>query len=184
MANRVAIYARKSVESDKGDSINNQINKCKNIIKGKAKEGEEFTITEYKDEGYTGANTFRPDFQRLLRDIDNGKIDTLICYRLDRITRSVADFSDIDKRLRKHDVNFISISENFDTSTPMGKAMLGIVIVFAQLERETISERITGNMYEMAKTERWVSGEAPFGYKRERFEVAGTKKKQTRLVIR
>ena len=183
MMKRIAIYARKSVESDKGDSIKNQFTKCMDYIKATDKSNEELTFIEYKDEGYTGANTFRPGYQRLLRDIEQGKIDMLVCYRIDRITRSVADFSDINKRLERHKVSFASVNETFDTSTTMGRAMLGIIIVFAQLERETISERITDNMFELAKTERWIGGTAPLGYKLHRFEIPGTKKKQTKLVI-
>ena len=181
MMKRIAIYARKSVESDRGESINIQIEKCRDYIKLINKDGEDLSINEYKDEGYSGSNVYRPAFQRLLRDIENNEIDMIICYKLDRITRSTVDFADINKRLEKHKVNFASVTERFDTSTPMGRAMLGIIIVFAQLEREQISERITDNMFSLAKTERWISGKAPLGYKLDRFDSGG--KKQTRLIV-
>ena len=180
---RIAIYGRKSVKSEKGDSIKNQLTKCREYVKLTAKNDEELVFAEYKDEGFTGANTFRPGFQKLIRDIEQSKIDKLICYRLDRITRSVADFSDINKTLEKHNVSFASVNESFDTSTPMGRAMLQIIIVFAQLERETIRERITDNMFELAKTERVIGGKAPLGYNLDRYEVEGTKKKQTRYEV-
>ena len=180
---QVAIYARKSVESDKGDSIQTQINKCKEYVRATAEDGVEYAFIEYADEGYTGAHTFRPAFQRLMRDVGQGKIDQLICYRLDRITRSAADFAGIDDLLQKNDVSFFSVSERFETSTIGGRAFLGIAIVFAQLERETIRERITDSMYELAKTDRWVAGEAPLGYKRLREKTEGSKKEQTVLVI-
>jgi DNA invertase Pin-like site-specific DNA recombinase len=178
---RIAIYARKSVISDKGDSVKFQIQKCREHIELRLKD-EEYEFIEYQDEGFTGANQFRPALQRLLRDISQGKINTLICYRLDRITRSVADFSVIYEILKKHGTGFISVSENFETTSPAGNAMLNIIIVFAELERNIISERIADNMFELAKTERWVSGKAPLGYKLHRYENSN-KKKQTELVI-
>jgi len=121
-------------------------------------------ITVYEDEGFSGGNINRPEFKRLLKDIQHKKISTLICYRLDRISRNVADFSNILEILLQNNVNFVSIRESFDTSTPMGKAMVYISSVFAQLERETIAERIRDNMYELAKTGRWLGGAAPLGF--------------------
>ena len=179
---RIAIYARKSIEAEKGESIKTQFAKCRDYIN--TMEGcEEYEIIEYKDEGYTGANTFRPDFQKLLREIDKGHIAMVVCHRLDRVTRSVADFSDIERRFKRHNVDFVSVNERFDTTTPMGEAMLKIVLVFAELERKMIKARVTENMFELAKTERWVSGKAPLGYKLNRVKIEGTKKKQTVLEI-
>jgi len=180
---RVAIYSRKSVVADKGDSMQNQVAKCREFINATHSD-EELVFIEYdKDEGYTGANTFRPDFQRMLRDIENNKIDILVCYRFDRVSRSVADFAALNKKLEKHNVSFVSVNENFDTKSPMGKAMMVILAAFAELERESIRERVTDNMFDLAKTERWISGKAPIGYKLLRYEIEGTKKKQTRLII-
>ena len=179
--NRFAIYARKSVQSDKGESINIQLTKCRDYIR--ATKGDNVEFLEYEDEGYTGANTFRPDYQRLLRDIERGKIDVLVCYRLDRISRSVADFTDLNKKLEKHSVSFVSVNEAFDTKSPMGKAMMVILAAFAELERETIRERITDNMFGLAETDRWISGKAPLGYKLHRYKIEGSKKEQTKLVV-
>jgi DNA invertase Pin-like site-specific DNA recombinase len=123
---------------------------------------DEFLI--YEDEGYSGGNTNRPEFQRLMEDAKKKKFDVLICYRLDRISRNVADFSSTLEILQKHDIDFVSIKEQFDTSTPMGRAMIYIASVFAQLERETIAERIKDNMLELSKTGRWLGGTAPLGY--------------------
>ncbi len=175
---RVAIYARKSKATDKGESINNQIELCKSYIDMYNQDAQ---ITIYKDEGFTGANTERPDFQRLLMDIKSNKFDVLICYRLDRISRSVADFSNIYTMLQKHNVEFISVKEQFDTSSPMGRAMLNISMTFAQLERETIAERINDNMYALAKTGRWLGGKAPYGYTIERY-AGDNGKKMSRLI--
>ena len=93
--------------------------------------------------------------KKLLKDIEAGSIALLICYRLDRVSRSVKDFSDLIVRLADCRVEFISVSESFDTRTPMGRAMMYISSEFAQLERETIAERIADNMTELAKAGRW-----------------------------
>lgn len=155
-----AIYSRKSVFTGKGESIENQISLCKNYAKNM--NIDKFLI--YEDEGYSGGNTNRPEFQKLLNDAKKKIFDVLICYRLDRISRNVADFSSTLELLQDHDISFISIKEQFDTSTPMGKAMVYIASVFAQLERETIAERIRDNMLELSKTGRWLGGQCPLGF--------------------
>lgn len=157
----VAIYSRKSKFTDKGESIQNQIELCKEYAE-KHFNTKNFII--YEDEGYTGSNINRPMFQKLLDDIKNYKIKTLICYRLDRISRNISDFSTLMELLEKYDVNFVSIREQFDTSTPMGRAMMYITSVFSHLERETIAERIKDNMYQLARTGRWLGGNTPMGY--------------------
>ncbi|HAT4310264.1 recombinase family protein [Clostridium perfringens] len=158
----VAIYSRKSRFTGKGDSIENQIEMCKEHIKNFVSPNVEFLI--YEDEGFSGGNTNRPAFQRLINDIKYGNIDLLICYRLDRISRNVADFSSVLDVLQEYKVDFISIKEQFDTSSPMGRAMIYIASVFAQLERETIAERIKDNMLEMAKKGKWTGGKLPLGF--------------------
>ena len=158
----VAIYSRKSRFTGKGDSIENQIEMCKEHIKKFVSPKVEFLI--YEDEGFSGGNTNRPAFQRLINDIKYGNIDLLICYRLDRISRNVADFSSVLDVLQEYKVDFISIKEQFDTSSPMGRAMIYIASVFAQLERETIAERIKDNMLEMAKKGKWTGGKLPLGF--------------------
>ena len=159
----IAIYSRKSKYTGKGESIENQIQLCREYAE-KYLNATSNEIAVYEDEGFSGGNTKRPEFQRMLKDVKQNKISALICYRLDRISRNVADFSNILETLIQHQVNFVSIRESFDTSTPMGKAMVYISSVFAQLERETIAERIRDNMYELAKTGRWLGGAAPLGF--------------------
>jgi site-specific DNA recombinase len=158
-----AIYSRKSKYTGIGESTENQIQLCREYAI-KHLNATENNISIYEDEGFSGGNTKRPEFQRLLNDIKTKKISTLICYRLDRISRNVADFSSILEMLTESKVEFVSIRESFDTSTPMGKAMIYICSVFAQLERETIAERIRDNMYELAKTGRWLGGATPLGF--------------------
>lgn len=164
-----AIYSRKSKFTGKGDSIENQIELCKNQLINKYNIDEN-NIKVYQDEGFTGYNTNRPQFQEMMKDIRNKKIKCIIVYRLDRISRNVADFCNLKNEFLKYNVDFISVTENFDTSTPMGSAMLMITSVFAQLERDTIAERIKDNMYELAKTGRWLGGNTPLGYKSQRIE--------------
>lgn len=159
---KVAIYSRKSRSSEKGKSIQNQIAMCKEHMMNN------FNISEfiiYKDDGFSGGNSDRPEYKKMLRDAKNKKFSTLICYRLDRVSRSISDFSDTIEMLNSLDIAFISLKEQFDTSTPMGRAMMYIASVFAQLERETIAERIRDNMLSLARTGRWLGGNPPTGYK-------------------
>lgn len=159
-----AIYSRKSLFSEKGDSVENQIQMCKDYanLNLRHKDIKEFLI--YEDEGFSGGNTNRPQFKQLVLDAKLKKFDVLICYRLDRISRNVADFSTTLEILQRNDIDFVSIKEQFDTSTPMGRAMVYISSVFAQLERETIAERVRDNMLELAKSGRWLGGTPPFGF--------------------
>ncbi|MGL4664708.1 MAG: recombinase family protein, partial [Clostridium butyricum] len=161
---KIAIYSRKSVFTGKGESIENQIELCKNYCNTYVNSGSNLEYIIYEDEGFSGKNTNRPEFQHMIDDIKKNKIDTLICYRLDRISRNVADFSSTLELLQKYNVNFISIKERFDTSTPLGRAMIYIASVFAQLERETIAERVRDNMIQLAKSGRWLGGNIPYGF--------------------
>lgn len=159
-----AIYSRKSKFTGKGESIENQVQMCKDYAQNQLKDKNITEFLIYEDEGFSGGNTNRPEFQRLMEDARTKKFDVLICYRLDRISRNVADFSTTLESLQKHNIDFISIREQFDTSSPMGRAMIYIASVFAQLERETIAERVRDNMLELAKTGRWLGGVTPTGY--------------------
>ncbi|WP_297422681.1 recombinase family protein [Clostridium sp.] len=162
---KAAIYSRKSKFTGKGESIENQVQMCKDYanLNLRDKVIDEFII--YEDEGFSGGNTNRPEFQRMMNDAENKKFDILICYRLDRISRNVADFSTTLQILQQYNIDFVSIREQFDTSSPMGRAMIYIASVFAQLERETIAERIKDNMLALARTGRWLGGVPPLGYK-------------------
>ena len=104
----------------------------------------------------------------MLEDIRRARPEALVCYRLDRVSRSVGDFADLIRRLEGWGVAFLCIREKFDTSTPMGKAMMYIASVFAQLERETIAQRVRDNMCLLARTGRWLGGTTPTGFRAER----------------
>ncbi|WP_205598612.1 recombinase family protein [Clostridium niameyense] len=164
---KVAIYSRKSKFTGKGDSVENQVQMCKEYIHRNFSK-DEITFEVFEDEGFSGGNTNRPEYQRLLKEIKTNKFDVLICYRLDRISRNVSDFSSTLELLQEYDVDFVSIKEQFDTSTPMGRAMVYISSVFAQLERETIAERVRDNMLELAKSGRWLGGQTPLGFNSEK----------------
>lgn len=156
----VAIYVRKSVEVKDSVSIDTQIEMCKNYFLDQECEFEVFP-----DDGYSGANTDRPSFKRLNKKIQLGCFDTLICYKLDRISRRVLDIADFFELLEKKNVAFVCVKDRYDTTTPMGRAMLYFASVFAQLERETIAERVTDSMLNLAKRGCWTGGPAPTGYK-------------------
>ena len=179
----IAIYSRKSVFTGKGESIDNQIELCKNYCNAYVNNGNELNYIVYEDEGFSGKNTNRPQFKHMIDDIKQKKIDTLICYRLDRISRNVADFSSTLELLQKYNVNFISIKERFDTSTPLGRAMIYIASVFAQLERETIAERVRDNMIQLAKSGRWLGGNIPYGFNAEKKNYLSSDLKEKTLSI-
>ena len=162
------IYSRKSGYTGKGESIENQIEMCKQYIHSKFSDVSDADITVYEDEGFSAKNTDRPQFQQMLRDIKLKKPDFVVCYRLDRISRNVSDFSSLIEDLNDRSISFICIKEEFDTSKPMGKAMMYIASVFAQLERETIAERVRDNMLMLARTGRWLGGTTPTGYTSEK----------------
>lgn len=164
------IYSRKSVFTGKGESVENQAEMCRQYIFSKFPDGtvSESDIAVYEDEGFSAKNTDRPRFQQMLRDLRERSPEWLVCYRLDRISRSVSDFSALIEELNDRGIAFICIKEEFDTSKPMGKAMMYIASVFAQLERETIAERVRDNMLMLARTGRWLGGTAPLGYSSEK----------------
>ena len=151
-----AIYARQSVDKADSLSIQGQIDLCRQ------KTGSDHRV--YQDKGYSGKNTNRPAFQQMMADVEQGLIQKIIVYRLDRFSRSIADFGRLWEILKKHNVEFVSINETFDTSTPMGRAMLNIIMVFAQLERETTAERVRDNYYQRARLGSWPGGPAPYGF--------------------
>lgn len=161
----VAIYSRKSKFTGKGESISNQVELCRNHIRNMFGEEAAGKCAVFEDEGFSGGNLLRPDFQNMMTQVRQGRFRAIVVYRLDRISRNISDFTGLIDELTKLGVAFISIREQFDTSTPMGRAMMFIISVFSQLERETIAERIRDNMRELAKTGRWLGGNTPTGFR-------------------
>lgn len=163
----IGIYARQSLDKKDSLSIDGQIELCKKEFTGDYK--------VYTDKGYSGKNINRPAFTEMLNDIRQGLIDTVVVYKLDRISRSVLDFAGIIDEFEKHNVSFISHTEKFDTSTPMGRAMLSIIMVFAQLERETIQLRVRDNYYQRGKRGMFLGGAVPYGFTKEKIKQDGIK---------
>ena len=151
-----AIYARQSIDKKDSISTESQTDFCKREVR----EGE---CKEYVDKGFSGKNTDRPSFQQLVKDIKAGKVKRVIVYKLDRISRSILDFAEMMAMFQEHGVEFVSCNEKFDTSTPVGRAMLNICIVFAQLERETIQGRVADAFYSRS-LKGFRSGATPFGF--------------------
>lgn len=171
MENRIdAIYGRQSVDRKDSISIESQIEFCKYELRGGS-------YKEYTDKGYSGKNIDRPRFQELLNDIKRGLIRRVVVYKLDRISRSILDFATMMELFQEYNVEFVSSTEKFDTSTPMGRAMLNICIVFAQLERETIQKRVTDAYYSRCQRGFHMSGAAPYGFKLEPTVIQGIRTK-------
>lgn len=154
----VAIYARQSVDKKDSISIDSQIDFCRKEVM------QEEEIKVYTDKGFSGKNIDRPKFQEMMTDIKIGLIQKVVVYKLDRISRNLLDFANIIEFFKQYNVSFISCNERFDTSTPMGNAMLSITMVFAQLERETIQKRIKDNYYARGAKGLYMGGRAPYGF--------------------
>lgn len=151
-----AIYVRQSLEKEGSLSIEAQIALCRKHAGGDCQ--------VFEDRGFSGKNTNRPAFRRLMEAVQAGQVQKIFVYRLDRFSRSIADFSRIWEELEKYGVEFQSVTERFDTASPMGRAMLNIVMTFAQLERETTAERVRDNYLHRFSLGSWPGGPAPYGF--------------------
>ncbi len=169
-ADIIAIYSRKSRFTGKGESISNQVALCRAYIRTTYGADYAEHALVFEDEGFSGGSLDRPAFQRMLTAAKAHAFKAVVVYRLDRISRSISDFSQLIETLGRLQIDFISIREQFDTANPMGRAMMYIASVFSQLERETIAERIRDNMHALAKTGRWLGGVTPTGYTAEQIE--------------
>ena len=167
MQEPIAIYSRKSKQTGRGESIENQIELCRQYIRAHFGAESAESALVYEDEGFSGGTLDRPRFQKMMADEAAIPFRFIVVYRLDRISRSVADFTRLIDALERRGTGFISIREQFDTTCPMGRAMMYISSVFSQLERETIAERIRDNMLELSKTGRWLGGVTPTGFRSE-----------------
>ena len=163
-----AIYSRQSIDKKDSISIETQIDFCK-------REALNEEIKVYIDKGYSGKNTERPKFKEMEKDIKAGLIKKVVVYKLDRISRNLLDFANIIDYYKKYEVSFVSCNEKFDTSTPMGNAMLSITMVFAQLERETIQKRVKDNYYARGKLGLYLGGRSSFGFIKIETRVEGKK---------
>lgn len=164
-----AIYARQSVDKKDSISIDTQIEACMRIIPRNS------SYRTYSDKGWSGKNIDRPQFQQLLSDIRSGVIDKIVVYKLDRISRSLHDFSNLMELFKENNVEFASTVETFDTSTPIGRAMLGIIMVFAELERENILLRVKDNYYARGEKGLYLGGQPIYGFDKLPTKLEGIK---------
>ena len=167
---RCAIYTRKSTEEgleQEFNSLQAQREACESYIKSQKHEKWQLLPTEYDDGGYSGGNMERPALKRLLSDIRSGLVDIVVVYKIDRLTRSLMDFSKIVEVLDKHNASFVSITQHFNTTTSMGRLTLNMLLSFAQFEREITGERIRDKIAASKKKGMWMGGKPPLGYYRK-----------------
>ena len=165
---RCAIYTRKSVEEgleQEFNSLDAQRLACENYAASQISKRWQVLPDRYDDGGFSGGNTNRPALKRLLEDIKAGKIDLVLFYKIDRLSRSIADFAELLKFFDAHNVNFCSVTQELNTATSAGRMMVNILITFAQYEREVITERVRDKMAASRLRGKWVGGTVPVGYK-------------------
>jgi site-specific DNA recombinase len=164
---RCAIYTRVSTEhglDQEFNSLDAQYEAASAYIKSQAHAGWTMVRARYDDGGYSGGSTDRPDLQRLLDDIRARKIDVIVVYKVDRLTRSLADFAKLVELFDAHGVSFVSVTQQFNTTTSMGRLTLNVLLSFAQFEREVTSERIRDKIAASKRKGLWVGGNLPLGY--------------------
>ncbi|WP_114228611.1 MULTISPECIES: recombinase family protein [Sphingomonas] len=164
---RCAIYTRKSTEEGLEQSFNSldaQREACGAYILSQAHEGWQAASELYDDGGWSGGNMERPALQQLLSDVQAGKVDVIVVYKVDRLTRSLADFARIVDILDKAGASFVSVTQAFNTTTSMGRLTLNVLLSFAQFEREVTSERIRDKIAASKRKGMWMGGPAPLGY--------------------
>ena len=164
---RCAIYTR--VSTDHGleqdfNSLDAQYDAAQAYIRSQAHAGWTLVRSRYADGGYSGGSTDRPALQRLLADVKAGKVDVIVVYKVDRLTRSRADFAKLVELFDGHGVSFVSVTQQFNTTTSMGRLTLNVLLSFAQFEREVTSERIRDKIAASKRKGLWVGGIAPLGY--------------------
>lgn len=164
---RCAVYTRKSTDEGLDKEFNTleaQREAGENYIKSQRQEGWTLIADHYDDGGFSGGNMKRPALQRLVKDIEDGKVDMIVVYKIDRLTRSLLDFSKMVELFTKYNVSFVSVTQHFNTCDSMGKLTLNILLSFAQFEREVSSERIRDKFEASRKKGMWMGGSVPLGY--------------------
>src|ERR1035437_5850055 len=164
---RCAIYTRKSTEEgldQEFNSLDAQREAAEAFILSQRREGWIALPARYDDGGFTGANLERPALQRLLKAVESGEVDCVVVYKVDRLSRSLLDFTRILSLFEKSDVSFVAVTQQFNTSTSLGRLTLNILLSFAQFERELIGERTRDKMSAARKKGKWVGGCPVLGY--------------------
>src|SRR4051812_32612396 len=186
---RCVIYTR--VSTDQGleqdfNSLDAQYDASQAYIRSQAHAGWTLLRGEYDDGGFSGGHTDRPALQRLLADVTASKIDVIVVYKVDRLTRSLADFAKLVELFDTHDVSFVSVTQQFNTTTSMGRLTLNVLLSFAQFEREVTSERIRDKIAASKRKGLWVGGMAPLGYdtKDRKISINDTEADRVRTIFR
>ena len=172
---KIAIYVRKSKITESGKSIEMQKEKCIALACAQFDVAKE-DILIYEDEGKSGFYADRPQYKKMLKDIENNKLKAVICYKIDRISRRTIDLLNLIQQMEQKGIAFISVSDReIDTSSRTGKIMISMLSAIAEFERDIIAERITDNMFELAKEGRWLGGKCPLGFysKKEKVSTGG-----------
>ena len=164
---RCAIYTRKSSEEgleQEFNSLQAQSEACEAYIRSQRHEGWGLARTRYDDGGFSGGNIERPALQRLLADIAAGRVDVVVVYKVDRLTRSLADFARLVEIFDAQGASFVSVTQQFNTTSSMGRLTLNVLLSFAQFEREVTGERIRDKIAASKKKGMWMGGNVPLGY--------------------
>src|SRR6516165_6200949 len=166
-ARRCAVYTRKSSEEGLEQNFNSlhaQREACEAFVKSQTSEGWKLIKTAYDDGGLSGGTMERPALQRLLADIAEGLVDVVVVYKVDRLTRALADFAKMVEAFDAHGVSFVAVTQQFNTTTSMGRLTLNVLLSFAQFEREVTGERIRDKVAASKRKGLWVGGTVPLGY--------------------
>jgi DNA invertase Pin-like site-specific DNA recombinase len=186
---RCAIYTRKSTEhglDQEFNSLDAQREACEAYIKSQASQGWRALPQEYDDPAYSGGNLERPALKRLLRDIEAGRIDVIVVYKIDRLTRSLADFAKLVETFDTKSISFVAVTQQFNTTTSMGRLTLNVLLSFAQFERELASERVRDKIAASRKKGKWTGGSVPLGYdaKGKKLVINKTEAQTVRTIFR
>src|SRR5215216_4484595 len=164
---RCAIYTRKSTEhglDQEFNSLDAQREACEAYIKSQASQGWKALPQHYDDPAYSGGNLERPALKQLLTDIEAGRIDVVVVYKIDRLTRSLADFAKLVEAFDAKSISFVAVTQQFNTTTSMGRLTLNVLLSFAQFERELSSERVRDKVAASRRKGKWTGGTVPLGY--------------------
>lgn len=162
---KIAIYSRKSKFTGKGDSIGNQIDRCRDYINFIYSEQKDIEIIIFEDEGFSGKNTERPGFKKMMHMVKGKELDAVVVYQLNRLGRKVKDILETIDIFKEFNCFLHSVTEKIDTSSPMGTMFLTILASISQYERDDLIQRIVDNLYILAKDGRWLGGQEPYGFK-------------------
>lgn len=164
---RCAVYTRKSSEEGLEQDFNSleaQREACEAYIRSQAHEGWKLLEGRFDDGGFSGGNMKRPGLEQLLKEVSDGRVDVIVVYKIDRLTRSLTDFARLAETFDRQGVSFVSVTQQFNTTTSMGRLMLNVLLSFAQFEREITGERIRDKIAASKKKGMWMGGNPPMGY--------------------